>query len=53
MKYATADISWPGGSANIGDEVDESAIPAITRARWEDEGILSDEAPAAATENKE
>ncbi len=53
MKFAHADIAWEGGTAHRGDQVDDSAIPAVTRSTWEADGILQDSPPAAAEEPAE
>lgn len=37
---ATADISWPGGKAQVGDAVDTDAIPPLTLSRWIETGVL-------------
>lgn len=45
MKYSTASIAWEGGSAEIGDQVDESTMTNYVRETWIETGVLVDEAP--------
>lgn len=36
----TADISWPGGKAKTGDDVDTATIPPAILARWVEAEVL-------------
>lgn len=40
----TADISWPGGKAKHGDVVDPTSVPPMILARWQDGGVLVEDA---------